>query len=354
MLRFVAKVGVPLCLAIAAISQLTRAGAQTHELDPATYYRTHTVRFISGGGPGGGYDNYARLLAPYLGTALGTNVVVENQPAAGGLVGLNNIYANERDGLQFIIMNGGGAVMSQLFGLQTVQYDLAKVGFLATVSSSPWLALVAPNSPIKSMADLRRTGEQTILRWPATGPIDGLSDGASMVCQAFELKCRVVLGYKSSNEGALAVARGEMDALYVSDTSANNYIKSGQTRAIGVIARERTRFAPDAPTVFEQGGLSPQQDWWLKARADVDALGRIIIAGSQVPPDRLAYLQAKVKQVLTDPAIRAEGNRLERYIDFQSPEDTRARALSLINGMDADRKALLREVVMKKYLPGAE
>ena len=83
-------------------------------------------------------------------------------------------------------------------------------------------------------------------------------------------------------------------------------------------------------------------------------MGRIIIAGPQVPPERLAYLQAKMKQVVTDPAVRAEGDRLERYLDFQSPEDTRNRALSLINGMDADRKALLREVVMKKYLPGAE
>ena len=86
----------------------------------------------------------------------------------------------------------------------------------------------------------------------------------------------------------------------------------------------------------------------------MDALGRIIIAGSQVPPDRLAYLQGVVRKVLTDPAIKAEGDRLERYMDYQSPEATRTRALGLINGMEADRKALLRDVVMKKYLPGAE
>jgi tripartite-type tricarboxylate transporter receptor subunit TctC len=319
--------------------------------DPASFYKSHTVRFLAGGGPGGGYDNYARLLAPHLAAALGTAVIVENQPAAGGLVALNRLYAGENDGLQFIIMNGGGAVMSQLFGLSTVQYDLAKVNFLATVSSSPWVVLVDDKSPIRSMADLKKGG--AMVRWPATGPIDGLSDGASMVCEAYDINCRVVLGYKSSNEGSLALMRGEMDALYVSDTSANNYIKSGQNRGIAVIARERTRFLPDMPTVFEQGGLSPTQEWWLSARADVDALGRIVIAGPNIPPDRLAFLQEAFRKVLTDPAIRAEGDRQERYIDFQDGETTRKRALGVINGVTGDRKALLKDVVMRKYLPGA-
>ncbi len=343
MLKFLARL-----VALALLAQVPFARAQT---DPAAYYKAHTVRFISGGGPGGGYDNYARLLAPHLAIAMGANVVVENQPAAGGLVGLNRIYANEPDGLQFIIMNGGGAVMSQLFDLPTVQYDLARVNFLATVSSSPWIVLVNPKSPFLTMADLVRSG--ATIRWPATGPIDGLSDGASMLCEAYEMKCRVVLGYKSSSEGALAVERGEMDALYVSDTSANSYIKNGEARAIAVISRERSRFLPDMPTIFEQGGLTDSQKWWLDLRADVDALGRIIIAGPNVNPERMAYLQGMMKTIATDPAIRGEGDRLERYLDFQSPEATRDRALGLINGVTGERKANMKNVVMKKYLPGA-
>ena len=339
-----------LLAALAPLCAATRAGAQS--ADPATWYKTHTTRFISGGGPGGGYDNYARLLAPHMALALGGNVVVENQPAAGGIVGLNRIYANEPDGLQFIILNGGAAVISQLFDLPTVQYNLAKVNFLATVSSSPWIVLVKPDSPYNSLADLAKAGKT--IRWPATGPIDGLSDGASMLCAAYEMQCRVVLGYKSSSEGALAVERGEMDALYVSDTSANSYIKNHEARAIAVISRERSRFLPDTPTIFEQGGLSGQQDWWLQARADIDALGRIVIAGPNVNPERMAYLQATMKKVVTDPAIMAEGDKLERYLDFQSPEATSKRALGLINGVTGERKATLKDVVMRKYLPGAE
>jgi tripartite-type tricarboxylate transporter receptor subunit TctC len=174
-----------------------------------------------------------------------------------------------------------------------------------------------------------------------------------MLCEAYQMKCRVVLGYKSSSEGALAVQRNEMDALYVSDTSANNYIKNGEARPIAVVSRERSRFLPDMPTIFEKGGLNDNQKWWLEARADVDALGRIIIAGPNVQPDRMAYLQAAMKKIVTDPVIRAEGDKLERYLDFQSPEATRNRALGLINGVTGDRKATLKDVVMRKFLPGA-
>ena len=318
--------------------------------DPATFYKTHTVRFLAGGGPGGGYDNYARLLAPHFAAALGTNVIVDNQPAAGGLAALNHMVASDPDGLQFIIMNGGGAVLSQLFNLPTAQYDLGKVSILATVSSSPWMVLVKPDSPIRSMADVVKAGG--VLRWPATGPIDGLSDGASMMCEAYALNCRVVMGYKSSNEGALDIVRGEMDALYVSDTSANNYIKAGQSRAIAVVSKPRTRFFPQMPTVFEGAELTSEQSWWLSARAEVDALGRIILASPRIPADRLAYLQSIVRKVLTDPALLAEGDRLERYIEYQDPETTKKRILGLLSEVNGERKERLKNVVMKKYLPG--
>ena len=323
--------------------------AQTAQ-DPATFYKTHTVRFLAGGGPGGGYDNYARLLAPHLAAALGTTVIVDNQPAAGGLAALNQMVAGDPEGLQFIIMNGGGAVLSQLFNLPTVQYDLAKVSILATVSASPWLVLVRPDSAIKSMDDVANAGG--VLRWPATGPIDGLSDGASMMCEAYALNCRVVMGYKSSNEGSLAIIRGEMDALYVSDTSANNYIKAGQSRAIAVVSKARTRFFPQMPTVFEGSALTAEQNWWLSARAEVDALGRIILASPKMPADRLAYLQSTVRKVLTDPVLLAEGDKLERYIEYQDPEATRNRIMGLLSDVTGERKERLKTVVMKKYLPG--
>ncbi|HET9149625.1 MAG TPA: tripartite tricarboxylate transporter substrate-binding protein [Alphaproteobacteria bacterium] len=340
--RFTLRLRPFLLAAVFAALAIPSARAE----DAAAFYRTHTVKFIAGGGPGGGYDTYARMIAPHLGKALGATVVVENQPGAGGLVALNRMYVADPNGLELLIMNGGAAVMSQLFGLSSVKYDLAKVGYIGTASSSPWLVLVQPDSPYKSIADLAK--KKGVVRWPATGPIDGLSDGATMVCEAFKIDCRVVLGYRSSSESALAVKRGEMDAMYVSDTSANHYEKAGTVRAIAALSPERSEFFPDIPTVFESK-LTPDQKWWLDVRAEVDALGRLMLTSPGVPADRLAYLQAAMKKALSDPALLAEATKSQRYIKYSDPEATRKHALGLIDGMSADEKAKVKTVVMTKY-----
>ncbi|MGE5539715.1 MAG: Bug family tripartite tricarboxylate transporter substrate binding protein [Gemmatimonas sp.] len=336
--------------ALALLVGVVVAASAGRAEDAAAFYKGKTFRFIAGAGVGGGYDAYARLLAPHLGKALGANAIVENQPGAGGLAALNRIYSTEPTGLEVLILNGGGAVLSQLFDLPTVKYDLAKLQYLATVSASPWLVLVAPTSPYTSVADMMRGNAP--IRWAAVGLIDGLSDGASMVCEGFALQCKVVMGYKSSSEGALAIARGEMDALYVSDTSANNYVKAGHNKAIATVGRARSQFFPDVPTVFESMKLTPEQTYWMELRANVDALGRILVTTPGIPRDRLAYLKAAVEKVLTDPAVIAEGDKTQRYVAFEDDETTRQRALSVIANTTPERKVAIKDVVTKKYVPG--
>src|SRR3979490_2784467 len=117
------------------------------------YLSGKTVRLVVGYGPGGGYDAYARMIAPHLSKVLGTSVVVENQPGAGGLVALNRIYTAAPDGLTMMIVNGTRASLSQLTEQAGVRFDLGQLGYLGTVSASPWMWLVGPNSTIKTPQD---------------------------------------------------------------------------------------------------------------------------------------------------------------------------------------------------------
>ncbi|HEY0420955.1 MAG TPA: tripartite tricarboxylate transporter substrate-binding protein, partial [Acetobacteraceae bacterium] len=117
------------------------------------FFGGKTIRLVVGYGPGGGYDAYARMIAPHLSTALGASVVVENQPGAGGLVALNRIYTAAPDGLTIMIVNGTGAALSQLTEQAGVRFDLGQLGYLGTVSASPWMWLVGPGSPIKTPQD---------------------------------------------------------------------------------------------------------------------------------------------------------------------------------------------------------
>src|SRR5919112_1224080 len=70
------------CILAASLGNaLSPAAAQNAE---EAFFKGKTVKIVVGYGPGGGYDVYARMLAPYLGKTLGATVIVENQPGAGG------------------------------------------------------------------------------------------------------------------------------------------------------------------------------------------------------------------------------------------------------------------------------
>lgn len=310
--------------------------------DEAEFFKGKTVKMIVGFGPGGGYDAYARMIAPYLSKRLGATVVVENQPGAGSLAALNRLYVAPPDGLQMMLVNGTAAALSQIAGVSAVKYDLGKMTQVATVSVSPWLWLVPKGSPIRTVADAR-TGSEVL--WGAGGPIDGLSDGAQVTCEALALKCRVVLGYKGSNDVALALARNEMGAMYVSDTSANNYVRSGDVRPVANMSRKRSRFFPDLPTIFETEKLSAEAAWLLDFHATVQDLGRIITAPPNLPAARLAYIVDAVRQTLTDKELIDEGEKSQRYVDYIDSRTTTQNVAKVINELTPAQRERVRKVM---------
>src|SRR6187402_3005693 len=129
---------------------LTVSASQAQDAEKA-FYAGKTVRMVVGSGTGGGYDVFSRMIAPYLAKTLGTTVIVENQPGAGGLLALNKLYLAPPDGLQISLTNGTGAAFAQLTGDQAARFDLARFTYLATVGQPPGLWLVGPDSPIREV-----------------------------------------------------------------------------------------------------------------------------------------------------------------------------------------------------------
>jgi tripartite-type tricarboxylate transporter receptor subunit TctC len=320
------------CLAMGSLCWMGSAKAQA----PDDFFKGKTIRLVVGYGPGGGYDIYARMISPYLGKALGANVVVENQPGAGGITALNRIATGTPDGLTIMIVNGLGATLAQLTEQPGVRYDLGKLSHLGTVSASPWVWLVGPNSPYRTVKDVLAAKKRQM--WSASGPMDGLSDGAAFTCAALQMDCSIVLGYPGSNEAAHAVAKGEMDMIFVSDTSANNYVKSGQAHALATMGRQKSRFFPDVPTIFEAVTLNAEAAALFDFHSTAENLGRILVAPPGMAADRLAFLQKGVAEALRDPQLVAEGERTQRYVDFIDADKTRKATLSVVAEMTPDQK----------------
>jgi tripartite-type tricarboxylate transporter receptor subunit TctC len=339
-LRYSVIAGLSAALGVVAAS--LPAVAQESE---AQSFKDKTIKLVVGFGTGGGYDAYARMLAPHLSKHFGATVVVENQPGAGGLTALARIATSPPDGLTMMIVNGTGAAFAQLTGQSGVRYDLGTLGHLGTVSASPWIWLVTPNSAVKSPQDAMKPDVK--MSWSGGGPMDGLSDGAAFTCEALKLNCKIVIGYKGSSDAALAVARGEMDAIYVSDTSANNYVKSGQARAVATMAREKSRFFPDVPTIFQAVKLNADQQWLFDYRSTVENLGRILVVPPDMPKAKLAFMQAIVKKTLTDPAVVAEGEKTQRYIDYVEADATRKGVLRVITDLTPEQKKRVVDILLK-------
>jgi tripartite-type tricarboxylate transporter receptor subunit TctC len=311
--------------------------------DAAAFYKGKTVHFVVGLGVGGGFDAYARMIAPYLGQELGANVVVDNLPGAGGLLALNQIYTGQADGLRLLIVNGTPAGLGQLIEQDNIRYDLAKFDHLGIISAYPWIWVASKQSGLKSIADALQPGRK--IRWGGTGPSDGPADGAAISCEALKLDCQTILGYRSSGEIALAMERGELDSLYISDSSAANYTKAGQVNPVASMARVRSALLPDVPTVYEQAKLTPDQEWWFDFRANLNDLGRILVTSPGTPPERLAFLREAVRRALTNPALIAEGEKSQRFVAYQAPEKAVEITRKVLTAVTPEQKKRIREAV---------
>ena len=311
--------------------------------DAAAFYKGKTVHFVVGLGVGGGFDAYARMIAPYLGQELGANVVVDNLPGAGGLLALNQIYSGQADGLRLLIVNGTPAGLGQLIEQDNIRYDLAQFDHLGVISAYPWIWLASKQSGIKTVADALQPGRK--IRWGGTGPSDGPADGAAITCEALKMDCQTLLGYRSSGEIALAMERGELDGLYVSDSSAANYAQAGQVNPVASMARVRSALLPNVPTVYEQAKLTPDQEWWFDFRANLNDLGRILVTSPGTPPERLAFLRDAVRRALSNPALIAEGEKSQRFVAYQPPEKALEITLKVLSAVSAEQKKRIREAV---------
>jgi tripartite-type tricarboxylate transporter receptor subunit TctC len=311
-------------------------------------YKGKTLKFVVGFGTGGGFDAYARMIAPPLGRALDATVVVENQPGAGGIIALNRIAAGPADGLSLMIVDGTPAALGQLLGQENVRYDLTKLDHLGMISATRFAFLVPMASNLKSMTDAGAMRSRVL--FGSSGPTDGPTGSAAFFCEALAIQCRVILGYKGSNDMILAMQRGEVDANFLSDSTAATLVRSRQARAIGVAARTRSPLLPDVSTVFEQFELDPNQQWLLDYRANLNDLGRILVAAPGTEPVRLAALRSALRQVLTDPAVVDDGLKTSRVVDYQPPEVPAAKAADVLSGITAEQRERIRHIALKKYL----
>jgi tripartite-type tricarboxylate transporter receptor subunit TctC len=314
----------------------------------AEFYAGKTVRIMVGTTPGGGFDAYARLLAPSMQKKLGATVIVENKPGGSHMVAMNAVYTATPDGLTLMMAPGEGAVLGKLLNEPGIHFDLNAYPIVARVNTAPRVLIINPALPYRTLKDIQASGKPLVMGF--SGKDDGASDTAAVLCHAANLACKMIIGYPSSKEFTLAAVRGEVDGTVLTEDSAAHFSENGQLRPIVTTGREHATFLPDVPTVFEAMTVSAEGSWWLDFRDDVRKLGRLLMVTPGTPPERLAFLRDSLKAIETDKATMAAFDAKGQPLRYAPPEEMAAIIARLLGGeLSPDKVKAIDEVIMKKY-----
>lgn len=270
--------------------------------------------------PGGGYDAYARGLAPYLEECLGARLVIRNEPGAGGLVATNKTAAASADENRIQIVNTVGLVSAQIAEAEGAAFDLNELSWLGRVAAPPNVVVVADDSPIQTFADIVDATEP--VRFVAQGP--GANDfiAPNIIGEAYGYPFEIITGFAGSAEARTAVVAGDADAHALPVDSQLPAIQAGDVRPIVTIDEEPDPLLPDVPTIYE---TEPPSD---EARAIIDDLvalgqtGRGMIASPQMAEDRVTALREGFQCAVEDPELIAELESQERPLATLGGQET--------------------------------
>lgn len=267
--------------------------------------------------PGGGYDSYARQIAPTLGDKIGATVVVQNKPGAGGLLALNDLLRAKPDGTRIAIMNGIGAGGASLADAEGAAFELDQLSYVGRVAGDAQMIVSSGKGPYKTWDDVRAAKGFT---FGSTGP--GASDFVtpSLLKAVFDLDARLVTGFDGSSEVELALLQGSVDAMSGQLDSRQAALASGDQRALVTFDRERAEIAPDAPTVLELE-LDEEQKALIEAHLNLLDVGRPIVGPPDMDADALACLRGGLQETVEDPALIEQAKTSKRPFNYLPGEE---------------------------------
>ncbi len=225
----------------------------------AQAFPTKPVRLIVTSGPGAGVDFYARVLAHGLTESYRQQIVVENRPGAGGLIGAGSIAAATPDGYTIGIASTAHVVAPVLQAKPPYRPidDFAPIALLGTI---PSIIVSSGTLPVKSVQEL------IALAKPKPGQFNyaSLGDGTAAHLQA-EIFNRAAgikvthVPFKSVADVHSAITSGDVHFLVFLVPSSMPLVKAGKARALAVTSPKRIAVLPDVPSVAEAG--VPGGEW---------------------------------------------------------------------------------------------
>jgi len=227
----------------------------------AQQYPTKPVRIVVGFAPGGGSDFIARVIAQKLTERLGTQVIVENRPGAGSVLGSEFAIKSPADGYTLLLTPASYTVNPSVYKLS---FDpIADITSIVQLSRGPYVVAVHPSVPASTLQELvalaRREPDK--LAYASSGNGSHVHVATEYLLYTAKIKITHV-PYKGTGPALNDTIGGSVQMILGSVATALQHVKSGRLRALAVTTPKRISAAPDVPTVGESGYPSYEVTNW--------------------------------------------------------------------------------------------
>jgi tripartite-type tricarboxylate transporter receptor subunit TctC len=327
-------------LLLLALCAAAMPGPRAANAQNAPFFQGKTMRIIVGFTAGGLYDQYARLLARYMGKHLpGTpNIIVQNMPGAGSIIATNYVSTVAKpDGLT-LGMVGSGIYLDQLLGVKEAQFDVAKMSFIGSVDQRDLMLYMRADAPWKSVDDILNAKEPP--KCGATGTSDLTTIMINIMEETLGAKLTNVRGYPGGVEIDLAIEKGELHCRGTGITTHfarepyHTWHKNGFDRHILQTGNKRDPRIADAPTLPDlmEKRKTPAMGRSVARLLLLSAtVGRPLVTTPGVPADRVKLLRDAYAKAFKEPELLAEAKKARIEVELLPGEDVEKDMREAIN-----------------------
>jgi tripartite-type tricarboxylate transporter receptor subunit TctC len=325
------------------------AAADARAQSVADFYRGKQITLVTSASVGGGYDQYARLLAKHMPRHIPGDpaIIVENMVGAEGLRAANYIYnvaAQDGTVIGGLSRNTGLARFYD-FNNAGIQFDARKFHWLGSPEQEVGLFILSTKTGLRTIDDLK-TRAVTVSSTAANSPTTIYS---RILNATLGTKLKPVTGYPGSQECLLALDRGEVEAHISGGSSAPfrahvmPWLQKGEARIVMVMGMKRDAAFPDVPTAIEVERNSADKQLFEIAFAE-QVMGRPFVLPPGMPGDRVAALRAAFDATMTDPEFLADAKAQNAHVDPVGGEAINA-LLDRVYSAPPDVVARIRQLI---------
>ncbi len=253
------------------------------------------IRLIVPFPAGGATDLFARTLSQKMGERLGTSIVIDNKPGAGGSLGSDMAAKATADGQTLLFTTTSTHSIGPAIGAKLPYDTVRDFTPIAHVGNAPSIMLVPNSSPAKTVKEWIEYAKKN------PGKLNYASSGNGTIVQLtaelFKAQAGVFvthIPYKGTGLAIPDLVAGQLDVLFDSLPTGMPHVRDGRLRALAVTTLKRTPLAPDLPPVADTLPGFESSTWFG------------LYGPKGLPAEVVNRVNTAANQALSDPEVRAK------------------------------------------------